>query len=135
MNRKSPPTKRATRYRQQWLMECAPADFFILFYSVNSAHAHRRILVRALESARVILGRFMLGEAGPLHNYPGNPILLSQPFEIFFTEPLKVLLIRNLFRPLHRKRRKHGTCSLVFNKIRQPAALGTSPKSIFIFAG
>ena len=72
-------------------MECAPADFFILFHSVNPAHAYRRIFVRTLESARVILGRFMLGEAGLLHNYPGDPILLSQPFEIFFTEPLKVL--------------------------------------------
>src|ERR1700686_3087074 len=133
MNPKSPPTKRATRYRQQWLMECAPADFLfclLRFYSVNSADTHRRILVRTLEP-----GRFMLGETGLPHNYPGNPILLSQPFEIFFSEPLKVLLICNLFRPLHRKRRKHGTCSLVFNQIRQPAALGTSPKSIFIFTG
>src|ERR1700688_691585 len=135
MNRKSPPTKRDTRYRQQWLMECAPADLLFCPYSVNPAHTHRRILVRALESARVILGRFMLGETGLLHNYPGNPILLSQPFEIFFTEPLKVLLVRDLFRPLHRKRRKHGTCSLVFNQIRQPTALGTSPKSVFIFSG
>src|ERR1700688_4831889 len=77
----------------------------------------------------------MLGETGLLHNCPGNPVLLSQPFEIFFTEPLKVLLVRDLFRPLHRKRWKHGTCSLVFNQIRQPAALGTSAKSILIFSG